>query len=187
MFSRKNKAKVEAEVAIPASTSSGIAKGRRSGPKSAPSIIANDVVMRGDLVSEGMVQIDGTFDGSVRASTISIGESANVTGLMIADEISVHGTLTGQIHARRVQLHAPCCFEGDITHTELSIELGAKFEGHLRRTEDPLIDRTEMTEDISPARRDRPSMPEYPLITQPQLMPLDAHTGDEGGAIKAAE
>jgi len=40
----------------------------------APSILANDIIITGDIKTNGDVQIDGRLDGNVKANNVTIGE-----------------------------------------------------------------------------------------------------------------
>jgi len=102
----------------------------------APSIISTDLMISGDLVSEGEVHIDGTVQGDVKAKSVPVGEAGVVRGEVFADSVRVHGTVDGQINARSVSLARSAKVSGDILHEMLSIEQGAFFEGHCRRIAD---------------------------------------------------
>jgi len=102
----------------------------------APSIIGTDLLISGDLVSEGEVHIDGTVEGDVKAKSILVGEAGVVRGEVFADSVRVHETVDGQIKARSVSLARSARVSGDILHEMLSIEQGAFLEGHCRRITD---------------------------------------------------
>ena len=65
--------------------------------------------------------------------TVSITESAEVEGDIVAEELSVAGLVRGTIHANRVKLNSTAVVEGDIFHRSLSIEENAHFEGSSKR------------------------------------------------------
>ena len=102
-------------------------------PKAPPSIISSDLKIVGDLHSDGEIQIDGTVNGDIRTVALVIGESAKVTGEIVADAVRVLGTVNGQIKAKVVKLAASAHVVGDIMHEDLSIETGAFLEGHCKR------------------------------------------------------
>jgi cytoskeletal protein CcmA (bactofilin family) len=108
-----------------------------TGRAGTPSIIGPDLVVVGNLVSKGDVQIDGEVQGDVHSSYVMIGEKARLTGSITADEVVVRGQVMGSIRSKRVQLQASSHIEGDIHHSALAIEQGAFFEGKSRRSEDP--------------------------------------------------
>lgn len=108
--------------------------------RSAPSIISDDLVVHGNLIATGDIQIDGTVEGDVRSQSLTVGEHATITGAVMADDIVVRGRIVGSIRARRVQLATTCHVEGDILHEALAVETGAFFEGNCRHSDDPLGD-----------------------------------------------
>ncbi len=108
--------------------------------RAAPSIISADVKMKGSIVSQGEVQVDGNIEGDIRASSLTIGNTGAVSGEVIAETVIVRGSVKGQVRGKKVQLCTGAKVEGDITHASLSIEPNAIFEGQVRHSQDPLND-----------------------------------------------
>lgn len=106
--------------------------------RSAPSLISGDMKLTGSIVSEGEIQVDGTIEGDVRASALTIGDTGAINGEIIAETIVVRGKVEGHIRARKVQLASSAKVTGDITHSSLSIEAGAAMEGQVKHSDDPL-------------------------------------------------
>lgn len=104
---------------------------------SAPSILSSDLAVTGSISSDGEVQLDGSVEGDIRAGSVTIGEKSVVKGEVIADTIIVRGKVVGKIRGRQIQLAATARIEGDITHSSLSMENGAFFEGQCRHASDP--------------------------------------------------
>lgn len=98
-----------------------------------PSIISADMTVSGNLLGDGVMQVEGTVEGDIRCADVTIGRSAQVSGQIECDTVHVHGTVTGEIRARSVSLSASARVTGDIQHEELSIEAGAYMEGKLLR------------------------------------------------------
>ena len=95
----------------------------------AASLVAEGVRIRGDLVTDGDLQLDGAIEGDLSVGQLTIGETGLVSGTIQADAVEIRGRVVGTICARRVRLLASARVDGDISHTELSIESGAHFEG----------------------------------------------------------
>lgn len=106
--------------------------------RSAPSLISVDMKVTGSVISEGEMQIDGKIEGDVKASAVTVGDSGEINGEIIAETIIVRGKVRGHIRARKVQLASTAKVQGDITHSSLSIEANAVFEGQVKHSEDPL-------------------------------------------------
>lgn len=99
----------------------------------APSIIAADLHIVGNVTTEGELHIDGRIDGDVQGRAVTIGDSGHVVGHIETDEILVQGIVSGSIKAHRVRLASGCKVIADIAHGTLTIEDGASFEGQCRR------------------------------------------------------
>ncbi len=112
--------------------------GPRVADRGAPSVIGPDLTINGNLSSNGQVQIDGEIQGDIRGTHIIVGESARITGNIIADEVVVRGKVMGSVRGKRVMLQANSHLEGDVFHKALAIEQGAFFEGKSRRADDPV-------------------------------------------------
>jgi cytoskeletal protein CcmA (bactofilin family) len=104
---------------------------------SAASVVGCGLSIRGNLESRGEVQIDGAVEGDVHAARIVVGQEAQITGNLLADDIVVRGAVAGSIRGKKVTLEAVSHVEGDIFHKTLAIERGAYFEGKSRRVDDP--------------------------------------------------
>ena len=127
MFSKKNRVK-----------SSLMPHQKQSEPTkpAVPSILSRDLVMTGDLNSDGEIQVDGKIIGDINTKSLLVGKTANVKGGIIADDVRVHGTVDGQIKAHTVTLAKTAHVVGDILHVNLSIETGAFLEGLCKRMMD---------------------------------------------------
>jgi cytoskeletal protein CcmA (bactofilin family) len=106
----------------------------------------------GQVVCTGQARIFGRVEGELRVSDLLLGESSQVEGDVIAQEVTVRGHVKGTIRAVRVRLEDGSTVEGDIFHRSLSIEEGALFEGSSRRVENPTNAPASMPEEIVPER-----------------------------------
>jgi cytoskeletal protein CcmA (bactofilin family) len=113
----------------------------RSAPNT-PSIIGGDVQLKGNLVTTGEVQFDGRMEGDLHCGSLTIGESAEVTGSVVAETVIIHGKLKGTIRARRVRLERSAKVLGDVWHEIISIEAGAHIEGQFVHVDNPLENTT---------------------------------------------
>ncbi|MBL4597231.1 MAG: polymer-forming cytoskeletal protein [Robiginitomaculum sp.] len=105
--------------------------------QSTPSILSADLAITGSITSDGEIQLDGSVEGDIRAGSITIGEKSVVKGEVVADTIIVRGKVLGKLRGRQIQLAATARVEGDITHSSLSMENGAFFEGQCHHASDP--------------------------------------------------
>ena len=96
---------------------------------SVASLVAEGVRIKGNVATDGDLHLDGAVEGDLTVARLTIGETGLVTGAIKAETIEVRGRVVGTIAARQVRLLATARVDGDISHTELSIEAGANFEG----------------------------------------------------------
>jgi cytoskeletal protein CcmA (bactofilin family) len=109
-------------------------------PKASPSLLSSDLTIKGNVLTSGDIQIEGTIEGDVRAHLLTVGESAVIKGEISADDVVVNGRVIGRLRGLKVRLTATAQVEGDIVHKTIAIESGAHFEGTVQRNEDPLGD-----------------------------------------------
>ena len=110
----------------------------RPAAKAAPSLFSEDMKVKGSIVSQGEIQIDGHIEGDVKATALTIGDHGEIIGEVVAETIVVRGKVKGSIRGRKVRLASSAKVQGDITHSSLSIEANAVFEGQVKHSDDPL-------------------------------------------------
>ncbi len=116
------------------------APGFQAKPKPSPSILSNDLTIKGNVTTSGDIQIEGAIEGDVRAHLLTVGETATIKGEIAADDVVVNGRVIGRLRGLKVRLTTTARVEGDIIHKTIAIESGAHFEGTVQHQEDPLGD-----------------------------------------------
>jgi cytoskeletal protein CcmA (bactofilin family) len=104
----------------------------------ATSSISSGLSIVGKIVGQGKLSILGHVEGEVHASTVQIGDGAQVEGDIVAEELTIGGRVKGTIRANRVKLNSTAMVDGDIYHRSLAIEENAQFEGMSRRQENAI-------------------------------------------------
>ena len=79
----------------------------------------------------GDLQIDGQIKGDVRVGRLIVGETGAVEGNVAADYIEVRGRVVGAVSGKQVKLVSTAYVDGDITAEQLSIDIGAYFQGRV--------------------------------------------------------
>jgi cytoskeletal protein CcmA (bactofilin family) len=92
-------------------------------------LIDTGLNVKGDLETEGELQIDGQIVGNVSCGHLVIGKDGAVRGDIKADEVVVRGKTEGVIRARRIMLQESARVTGDIFYERMSMEEGAQFVG----------------------------------------------------------
>lgn len=97
------------------------------------SILSSDLVVEGDVRSDGPLEVQGQVVGQVKAPDLLISSTGTVDGSAIALDLKVRGKMSGAIEARQVSLLAGAVVLADVTHQQIAIEAGAQIEGQLKR------------------------------------------------------
>jgi cytoskeletal protein CcmA (bactofilin family) len=93
-------------------------------------LIGQDSIIRGEIISKGVVRVDGTLEGSIQADYLILGRSGSVKGDMAAREIVIDGTVEGDLQAEElVEINPDGAVEGNIRTAKLIITEGAFFSG----------------------------------------------------------
>lgn len=102
-----------------------------SASQSLLNLIGPGTEIKGDLICEGDIRIDGRVDGTVRVGQrLVIGESGVINGNITVGNAIVAGNVVGNIHsAQTTVLHGKSSVKGDIYTSQIIIESGARFNG----------------------------------------------------------
>ncbi len=98
------------------------------------STLGTGLVIEGNVSGNGDLVLDCTVHGDVKVSHLTVGESGNIEGKVEADTVEVRGRVVGSIKGTQVKLQATAYVEGDITHEQLAIDVGAYFQGRCLQT-----------------------------------------------------
>jgi cytoskeletal protein CcmA (bactofilin family) len=71
--------------------------------------------------------------GEIQVARLVVGERATVEGVIRGGAIEVRGRVVGNIEAKAVKLYESAHVEGDIIHEQLSIDVGAFFQGRCQQ------------------------------------------------------
>ena len=124
------------------SVDAGLADARVDAParRAAPSqeivsTLGPGLLITGNIVSTGTVQIHGRVIGDIHAARLLVSKGAYVEGKVVAQEAVIDGAFKGTIHGNSVKLQATAVVDGEIFKQSLVIEQNAQFEGVSRRLE----------------------------------------------------
>lgn len=125
MFQKKTQAPTVPSLVLP-STESRAAAG-------VPSIISADMIIHGDFIGNGDLQVEGQVVGKIEVSHLVIAKTGKVDGSIAAKAVGISGTMKGSVKAGAVSLSSTARVEGDIVYETLAIETGALLEGLCKR------------------------------------------------------
>ncbi len=111
---------------------------RKPGQQDIVSTLGPGLLITGNVVSTGSVQIFGRVLGDIHAARLLISKGAQVEGKIMAQEAMIDGDFKGTIYSNSVKLQATAVVEGEIFNNSLVIEENAQFEGVARRLTTPV-------------------------------------------------
>jgi cytoskeletal protein CcmA (bactofilin family) len=89
-------------------------------------------VLEGTFKSSGNIRLDGTFTGTLEITgNVLVGETAKINADIDAKNISVAGTVRGNVTGNRVQILRTGRVWGDIQAAALTTEEGAFIDGKI--------------------------------------------------------
>src|SRR2546423_2257597 len=101
------------------------------------SIIGAGMRVVGDISADGVVKIEGSVNGTVRAAKqVLVARGGEVEGDVISREAIIGGEVRGAIYAEeRVELQSTSGVHGDVSTKRLVIQEGGEIHGVLRMGE----------------------------------------------------
>jgi cytoskeletal protein CcmA (bactofilin family) len=140
---------------------------QRQAPRVA-SILGADLVFEGSITGDGELLVDGAVKGDIHVARLVIGEHAHVEGTVRGVSVEVRGHVTGNVEGKSIHLLQSAHVEGDITHEQLSIDVGAFFQGRCSQF------RPQSVAVAQPYAMAQPGPATGPVA---EVIPLDAHHG----------
>jgi cytoskeletal protein CcmA (bactofilin family) len=138
-FSRKTEGDSDRRPAFLSASGETVARHKSDGVRP-QSVIDATLAIVGDLRTDGDLQLDGHICGNVQCAQLIVGPSAGITGAIMAEEAVIRGRITGTIRANVVILQGTAHVESDIVYGVLAIDEGARFEGAVRCSSNPVQD-----------------------------------------------
>ncbi len=124
----------------------------------AVSYISADLVIEGNVVSDGELHIDGSVRGDVQVSVLVIETNGVVQGSISASVVIVRGKVFGPITAGEVHLHAGAHVEGDVTNEVITVENGAQIYGSIRRATQQPVNTNDTSSEVFQSSERFPSL-----------------------------
>jgi cytoskeletal protein CcmA (bactofilin family) len=100
-------------------------------------LVAENMTIEGGVTGDGELHIDGVVRGDIRVAKLTIGETGHVEGTITCESVENRGRIVGAVTAKQVRLYASAYVDGDITHEQLAMELGAFFQGRSLKFQRP--------------------------------------------------
>jgi cytoskeletal protein CcmA (bactofilin family) len=96
--------------------------------------IGKTVVIKGEISGNEDMYVDGQIEGSIQllGNSLTIGPNGRIHGSVAAKNVTVGGSLQGDIKAtERTEMRKSAVVNGDVQTRRIAIEEGAFFKGKL--------------------------------------------------------
>lgn len=112
--------------------------GKRQQAAQAITVIAAGSVVEGTLRVKGMLQLDGTVQGSLFAEGhVSLGPEGKILGDVTGDNLSIAGRIEGTVAARgHLHVLATGVVQGGARYSSLEVDRGGVMDGRASRLEE---------------------------------------------------
>jgi cytoskeletal protein CcmA (bactofilin family) len=111
-----------------------MAKEQATQPSSAAiSIIAPGTKVTGDFETEGTLRIEGTVEGTIKATkAVVVGKDGVVIGDISTQDAVIGGRVSGTVTAEsRLELQATCIIDGQVRARRVKLDEGGKVNGQV--------------------------------------------------------
>jgi cytoskeletal protein CcmA (bactofilin family) len=101
------------------------------GTNSSINIISEGTKIKGDIIANGDIRIDGELLGNISAQgRLVVGSKGKIEGEIVCNNIEVSGYIKGKLEAKELlTMKSTSKIEGDIAAGKLSVEPGSEFTG----------------------------------------------------------
>lgn len=103
-----------------------------------PSIISQNTRIQGDVISNGIIHVDGFVEGDITCDELVIGLKGSVEGIVNVQSLHLYGTLQGKANVEKLFVAKTAKLIGDATHVSIAIEPGAYIDGRCIRVGSPI-------------------------------------------------
>jgi len=105
------------------------------------SFLGSQSEFQGELMSKGILRIDGFAAGRLQADQVILGETATVNGEIVAKKIIVGGNVEGILRAQDlIEITSNGKVKGEIFTCRLSLKEGAELNGQIdMKPDDPRV------------------------------------------------
>ncbi len=103
-----------------------------------PSIVSENTKIKGDIISDGIIHVDGQVEGDISCDELIIGVKGSVTGSITSNILQLYGSLKGKALVDNLFIAKSAKLIGDAAHNTIAIEPGAYIDGHCIRQGGPI-------------------------------------------------
>lgn len=109
-------------------------------------VIGQGMNFDGNISGENTIKIDGIITGNIHVKNgIILSENGIITGDLTSENVIIYGQINGNIHSKELLLKKSAIVNGNIETSTLEIEMGGKYNGLLKMSENMSQKKAETT------------------------------------------
>ena len=97
------------------------------------SVIAEDILIEGNIVSQGILEFGGQITGDITADAVVLTSTARVRGRVRARQLTIDGELHGAATALNVNIKTGAIVKANFAYETLEVASGAQVDGEYKR------------------------------------------------------
>ena len=97
------------------------------------SVIAKDILIEGNIVSQGILEFGGQITGDITADAVVLTSTARVRGRVRARQLTIEGELQGAATALNVNIKTGARVKANFAYETLEVASGAQVDGEYKR------------------------------------------------------
>ena len=97
------------------------------------SVIAEDILIEGNIVSQGILEFGGQITGDITADAVVLTSTARVRGRVQARQLTIEGELQGAATALNVNIKTGARVKANFAYETLEVASVAQVDGEYKR------------------------------------------------------
>ena len=112
-------------------------KSKQTGLAKVHTLVGGDTEIRGDVIFDGGLFVDGTVIGNVEAkagtaSILNLSDKGSIEGQVRVPHVILNGTVIGDVYAsERIELAAKARVTGNVYYNLIEMAIGAEINGQM--------------------------------------------------------
>ncbi|MDR1498957.1 MAG: polymer-forming cytoskeletal protein [Rickettsiales bacterium] len=100
--------------------------------KEAPSLVAKNMTIIGDMRGGGSIEIEGKIEGNIFADVVTLRETGEVKGTIKCKVFNIKGNFNGNVLSEKINISDTASINGVLEYNFLSVDYGANINCELK-------------------------------------------------------
>ena len=96
--------------------------------------IGSGVEFKGDMVVPGCASVDGKFEGTLKAKSLVVGQTGNVSGQISVETAEVRGSVGDNLTVQsKLVVRSTGSISGSVSYSKIMVEEGGELAGKIEK------------------------------------------------------